>query len=277
MSEARQEDFENPDTDTQDLLTATCEASQSEVDKYCENLVILAKLSRSRIQNEHLSSGPLVNGHDTHVKVDDQGVQNPMPVAPDSTLLPMKTTTEVATGVASDSEKMLLEAKSVSAAIWKSWVDVRATAVKGERHSKPITFAQAFENAKLIEISKKSMDTCTTSLEKLAMKAPESPTQNLPVMLPQDDQVASSLFPLVKDDSTNLIPLLQMPVSCVPTQHELPQESLMDEIGDKPGPLCKNLRPQGVLNAAVQDQSSSMAMASVIGCLAMEPTNGNQT
>ena len=274
-SEACQ-DFENPDRDTQDLLTAACEASRPEIDRYCgangEHLAILANLSRSKIWNEHLSSGPQGNEHDTHLKSDDQDVQNLVSVAPDSTLLRVKSTAEVASVPA----EKLLEAKSASAAIWKSWVDARATAVKGERHSKPITFAQAFENAKLLEISKRSMDACTTNLGKLAMMVPEAPMRYLPAMLPQEDQVTSSLCQLVKDDSANHVPLLQMPDTCVPNQREPAQESLMDEIGDKPGPLCRNMRPQGVLTAAVHVQPSSMEMASVIGCGEMESTNGER-
>ena len=83
------------------------------------------------------------------MKSDDQDVQNLVSVAPDSTLLRVKTTAEVASIPA----VKLLEAKSASAAIWKSWVDARATAVKPNTAVKPKTFAQAFENAKLLEIS----------------------------------------------------------------------------------------------------------------------------
>ena len=120
------------------------------------------------------------------------------------------------------------------------------------------------------------MDACTTNLGKLAMMVPEAPMRYLPAMLPKEDQVTSSLCQLVKDDSANHDPLLQMPDTCVPNQREPAQESLMDEIGDKPGPLCRNMRPQGVLTAAVHVQPSSMEMASVIGCEEMESTNGER-
>ena len=174
------------------------------------------------------------------------------------------------------------DAKARSAAILKSWVDVRATATKGERHVKPLTFAQAYENVKLLEAAKNPVESCATQLSNLAMKPalnsqhfPQQFKPLMPAMLPKKAKTSSSMNQEVPDPTKHGL-LMPMPSTCTPVRRLQPAEPLMDEMGCMSGSLCGSLRSQEALTAATQPQPAHMGATSVIGCLEKKPTNEKQ-
>ena len=277
-------DFEKPDQVTQDLLTAACEASRNEIDEYCgifgENLAVLSNSSRRNFANEHLSSEDTMNEHGDGQKVESKGVQNPVVVASISTGKSEKSSVKVDT---TSEDEMLKDAKSRSAAIWKSWVDVRATATKGERHVKPITFAQAYENVKLLEAASNPIESCANQLSNLAMKPamdsqlfPPQPMQLVPTMLSKKARTSLSMNQAMPDLTQHGL-LMPRTSTCTPVRRLQPAEPLMDEIGSMSGSFCGSLRSQEVLTAAIQPQPAHMETTPVIGCLEKEPTNEKRT